>query len=487
MTLDTLRAAYPPFAGDARVYVHGGTCGHSVDVAQFVDELRRASRAAFAEAGCDGACWAAPAATVVREGHTHRFARLDQSGVAPLLICMAGSCDTSDADGGQRRTGLLARLGRNDGTLNDALADGAYGAAAAALAISPDAVIEAVEELGLSGRGGAHFPTGRKWRFASGAGEPPVLVVNAEEGEPGAFKDRHLLEGDPHRMLEGMIIAAHATGARQAFVYINGQARNARASFERALGDATEAGIVGGDALGATVELAIELRSGAGGYVCGEETVILNSIEGQRPIPRFKPPQITVAGVFGRPTLLNNVETLAAATQLFDPPPAPAKLIPLSGAVPRPGLYEVVIDGQSTWESVLAEAGATPSDVAALLLGGPSGSFIPPSQFATPLEMAGLGAGAVTALANGTDIASVTRDLARYNAQESCGECTPCREGTVRLVQLLEAPAIDRARVDDLIDVMTEASLCQLGGMAGRPVASALEIFPEAFTIAAAE
>ena len=115
MTLDTLRAAYPPFAGDARVYVHGGTCGHSVDVAQFVDELRRASRAAFAEAGCDGACWAAPAATVVREGHTHRFARLDQSGVAPLLICMAGSCDTSDADGGQRRTGLLARLGRSDG------------------------------------------------------------------------------------------------------------------------------------------------------------------------------------------------------------------------------------------------------------------------------------------------------------------------------------------------------------------------------------
>ncbi|HJM88584.1 MAG TPA: NADH-ubiquinone oxidoreductase-F iron-sulfur binding region domain-containing protein [Dehalococcoidia bacterium] len=487
MTLDALRAAYPPFDGDARVYVHGGTCGHAVGIAPFIDELRRAGRAAFAEAGCDGACWAAPAATVVRGGHTHRFGRLDESGVAPLLICMAGSCDTRDEDGDESRAGLLARLGRSDGTLNDALAGGAYEAASAALAMSPGEVIDAVDELGLSGRGGAHFPTGRKWRFASGAGEPPVLVVNAEEGEPGAFKDRHLLEGDPHRMLEGMIIAAHATGATQAFVYINGQARNARASFDRALGEATEAGIVGGDALGATVDLAIEVRSGAGGYVCGEETVILNSIEGERPIPRFKPPQITVAGVFGRPTLLNNVETLAAATQLFDPPPAPTKLIPLSGAVPRPGLYEVAIDGQTTWESVLSEAGAASSDVAALLLGGPSGSFVPPSQFATPLEMAGLGAGAVTALASETDLASVTLDLARYNAQESCGECTPCREGTVRLVQLLEAPSVDRARVDELIDVMTEASLCQLGGMAGRPVASVLETFPEAFTIGAAE
>ncbi len=483
MTLASLRAAYPPFEGDARVLVHGGSCGHAVGIAPLIDELRRAARGGFAEAACDGACWAAPAATVLREGHSHRFDRLDESGVAPLLICMAGSCDGGD----ESREGLMARLGRSDGTLGGALAAGGYAAAAQALAIAPGAVIDAVEALGLTGRGGAHFPTDRKWRFASGMGEPPVIVVNAEEGEPGAFKDRHLLEGDPHRLLEGMIIAAHATGATQAYLYVNGQARNARASFERALGEATEAGIVGGDALGAAVDLAIEIRSGAGGYVCGEETVILNSIEGERPVPRFKPPQITVSGLFGRPTLLNNVETLAAVTLLFDPPPAPTKLIPLSGAVPRPGLYEVAVDGQSTWETVLAAAGAAPADVAALLLGGPSGSFVPPSEFATPLEMVGLGAGAVTALAAGTDIAGVTLNLARYNAQESCGECTPCREGTVRLVQLLEAPAIDRARVDELIEVMTEASLCQLGGMAGRPVASALTAFPEAFTIGAAE
>ncbi len=487
--LGSLRAAHPPFEGGARVLVHGGTCGHAVGVAPFIDELRRATPAGFAEAGCDGACWAAPAATVLRERHGHRFARLDETGVAPLLLCLAGSCDEGDDSDAsdESREGLMARLGRSDGTLGGAIAGGAYEAAAGALAMMPGEVIDAVEELGLTGRGGAHFPTGRKWRFASGEGEPPVLVVNAEEGEPGAFKDRHLLEGDPHRLLEGMIIAAHATGATQAYLYVNGQARNARAAFERALAEATDTGIVGGDALGAAVDLEIEVRSGAGGYVCGEETVILNSIEGERPVPRFKPPQITVAGLFGRPTLLNNVETLAAATLLFDPPPAPTKLIPLSGAVPRPGLYEVAVDGHSTWESVLAEAGAAPSDVAALLLGGPSGAFVPPAEFATPLEMAGLGAGAVTALASETDIANVTLDLARYNARESCGECTPCREGTVRLVQLLEAPAIDRAQVDQLIDVITEASLCQLGGMAGRPVASALATFPDAFTIGAAE
>ncbi|MDP6604644.1 MAG: NADH-ubiquinone oxidoreductase-F iron-sulfur binding region domain-containing protein [Dehalococcoidia bacterium] len=489
MTLDALRAAHPGFEGEVRVLVHGGTCGHAVGVAPHGGFLRQSAGDACAEAACDGACWAAPAATVLRPGHSHRFARLDETGVEPLLTCLAGSCDARADDRGERehRGGLMSRLGRTDGTLAGALAAGAYEAAARALAMAPAEVIDAVEAMELTGRGGAHFPTGQKWCFATG-GEPPVLVVNAEEGEPGVFKDRHMLEGDPHRVIEGMLIAAHATGATDACVYINGQARRARAAFEHALAEAAEAGILGGDALGAAVALTIEVRSGAGGYVCGEETVILNSIEGQRPVPRFKPPQITEAGLFGRPTLLNNVETLAAATLLFDPPAAPPKLVPLSGAVARPGLYEVAVDGQATWGSLLeaARGGAhAPPGVGSLLVGGPSGVFVAAEQFDEPLEMAALGAGGLVALAPGGE-ANVTLELARYNARESCGECTPCREGTVRLVELLEAPSLDRPKLDELIDVITEASLCQLGGMAGRPIASALATFPQAFSNGAA-
>jgi NADH:ubiquinone oxidoreductase subunit F (NADH-binding) len=479
LTLEALRIATGSAEGP-QMLVHRGNCGDAVGVGRYADELRDAAGYDVADAACDGACWAAPAATVLREGHVHRFARLDKSGVEPALYCFAGDCDGGDDQSVDARGGLIARLGRTDGTLGAALAAGAYEAAAKALELEPTAVIEAVEAMELTGRGGAHFPVGRKWRFASG-GEPPLLVVNAEEGEPGVFKDRHLLEGDPHRLIEGMVIAAHATGCRRAYVYINGQAKRARATFEWALAEAVGAGVIGDTALGTYVELEIEVRSGAGGYVCGEETVILNSIEGERPVPRFKPPQITEAGVFGQPTLLNNVETLAAVTRLFDDDDAPSKLVSLSGAVPRPGLYEVGIDGESSWASLLAEAGAEPARVQAMLVGGPSGVFVPSNEFETPLEMAALGAGGVVALGTDADVAEIARDLARYNSRESCGECTPCREGTLRLVELLDEPAPDREKIDALIEVMTEASLCQLGGMAGRPVASALDTFPQAF------
>ena len=499
MSLDELRRAFPPPEG-ARLLVHRGTCGDAVEAERYAESLRRDAGDAVVDTACDGACWAAPAATVLRNGHAHRFPRLDDHGIAGPLACLRGECDETGEGAGEEQnevqsevqsgvqsgvvgqTGLLARLGRTDATLAGALAAGAYAAAARALAMEPRAAIDVVEAAQLTGRGGAHFPTARKWGFAAAHGSP-LLVVNAEEGEPGVFKDRHLMEGDPHRLLEGMIIAAHATGARRAYVYVNGQARSARARFERALAEAAAAGIVGGDALGAPVTIEVEVRSGAGGYVCGEETVILNSIEGERPVPRFKPPQITDTGLFGRPTLLHNVETLAAVTLCFDDKTRPpSKLIPLSGAVPRPGLYEPAIDGETTWANVLAGAGANPAEeVQALLVGGPSGVFVLPDAFDAPLEMAALGAGGTVALGHGADIAGIVRDLARYNARESCGECTPCREGTQRLVVLLEAPALDRPAVDGLIEVMTEASLCQLGGMAGRPVASAMTAFPQLF------
>jgi len=472
--LAELRARIALRAPSVRILRHRGTCGDAVGAAMIPFDLR----APVVDAACDGACWAAPAATVVRAGHRHRFARLDRGVPEALAACVRGECDERQAGSGE--SGVAARLGRNDGTLADVLAQGGYAGYAVAAGLPPPRIIEAAHAAGLTGRGGAHFAAATKWGLvAAHADAAKVLVVNAEEGEPGVFKDRHLLEGDPHRLIEGILIACRATGIRDAYVYINGQARNARAVFEHALADARDAGILDSSLGGAPVT--IEVRSGAGGYVCGEESVILNSIEGERPVPRYRPPYATDAGLFGRPTLIHNAETLCAATTIFDSPPPPTKLVPLSGDVPRPGLYEVPVDGNMTWAGVLAMAGAAPGRVQALLLGGPSGRFVLPGEFDAPLEMHPLGAGGTVVLGPRADIARITRELAAYNARESCGECTPCREGTQRLLELLEDPATNRDRIDALIEVMTAASLCALGGMAGRPVTSALAAFPEAF------
>lgn len=484
--LDALRERYPAPA-PGRVLLHLGTCGHAVSAAAYGGDVEgrltgdSASELPMVATACDGACWAAPAATVVRGAHRHRFARVDrESTLDELEACAAGSCD-AEGYAGEGERGLSGRFGRLDGSLGDALSAGAYATLDRALGMERDAILEAIEAGGFTGRGGAHFPVATKWRLTAAHGGTKALVVNAEEGEPGVFKDRHLLEGDPHRLIEGILIACHTTGATRVYVYVNGQARGAQAALRTALAQAQEAGILDGSALGGPEGVTVEVRSGAGGYVCGEESVILNSIEGERPVPRYKPPFATDVGVFGLPTVINNAETLAAVTTFLDDPPPPTKLLPLSGDVARPGLYEVPVDGATTWAGVLAMAGANPSRVRALLLGGPSGTFVMPEAFDEPLEMRALGAGGTVVLGVEADLAAITRDLARYNAQESCGECTPCREGTPRLVQLLDDPVANRERIDELIEVMTEASLCQLGGMAGRPVASALESFPELF------
>ncbi|MDA0269617.1 MAG: NADH-quinone oxidoreductase subunit E, partial [Chloroflexi bacterium] len=392
--------------------------------------------------------------------------------------CLGGECADEYAGRGER--GLTARLGRHDRSLGEALGYGAYATLALVANAPAETVLGLVVSAGVTGRGGAHFETAQKWRLAARHDGPKLLVVNAEEGEPGVFKDRHLIEGDPHRVIEGVLIACHTIGADRAYIYINGQARRARAALEAALAEADAAGILDGRALGGA-PVAIEVRSGAGGYVCGEESVILNSIEGERPVPRFKPPFATDAGLWGRPTVINNVETICAVTTILDDPPPPTKLIPLSGAIARPGLYEVPVDGATTWAGLLAMAGANPHRTRALLLGGPSGRFVPPEEYEEPLTMRGLGAGGIVVLPLDADIARITRSLAAYNAQESCGECTPCREGTQRLVEFLADPMAYRKEIDDLIEVMSEASLCMLGGMAGRPVTSALVLFPEAF------
>jgi len=468
-----------------RILIHRGTAGNAVAVSKYGDRIRNIlgeKSYSVVDASSDGANWAAPSATVVQGTFMRRFARLDLNGVDDVVECFLGNCGGAEKYAGTGEKGITSRMGRNDGSLGDVLAQGAYAALDRVLQSSPEEIISRLAEIGLTGRGGAHFPVAQKWQFARNhLDQQKFLIVNAEEGEPGVFKDRHMLEGDPHRLIEGILIAHHAVQFESVYIYVNGQAKLARFSLEKALSDADQAGIIGGECWGQDFQLTIHVRSGAGGYVCGEESVILNSIEGKRPVPRYKPPFATDFGLFGKPTVINNVETLCAVTTLFDNPPPQTKLISLSGDVPRAGLYEVPVDGAMTWAGMIANTGRNPQEIKAILVGGPSGEFIHFQQFDDVLEMSKLGAGGIIVLNSFTDIQRITNSLAAYNKRESCGECTPCREGSGRLVNLLENVQENEKKIYELVEVMTESSLCQLGGMAGRPILSALEQFANEF------
>jgi NADH-quinone oxidoreductase subunit F len=395
---------------------------------------------------------------------------------------------------------VTARCGVVDpSALDTALAAGGYEGLKAARRLSPAQVTERVSASGLQGRGGAYFPAGRKWETARLRPRPRYFVVNAEEGEPGVFKDRFLLEKDPHLMVEGLLIAAHAIEAERVFVYINGEALLATARLEAALADAKAAGLFEGTE--------VEVRRGAGGYVCGEESVILSSIEGERAVPRLRPPLPVESGLWGRPTVINNVETVANLPFVLTEGPDAFRLVGteshpgtkalcLSGAVRRPGIYEVPLG--TTVRSVVEDlgGGARPGhEVRAVLCGGPSGGLLPPSKFDTPLVGgsldpggAALGAGGIVVIDDSMLIRDVLYHLAAYNAAESCGKCTPCREGAPRMRDLIgqlrqdSAPPDAIDQLDALDEAMASASLCGLGQMAPLPYRSVRTHFFEELT-----
>jgi len=389
---------------------------------------------------------------------------------------------------------LLARCGAVDPRrIDDAIAAGAYGGLARANSMEPSAIVQLVQDAGLLGRGGAYFPAAAKWNATRGYPKPRYLVVNAEEGEPGVFKDRYILELDPHLLVEGMLIAARAIEADAVYIYINGEARAAAARLQRALEDARWSGLLG------KPPLRVEIRRGAGGYVCGEESVILSSIEGQRAVPRLRPPFPVEAGLWGRPTVINNVETLcnlpsilnegATAFRAAGTAEHPGtKVVSVSGAVRRPGVYEVPF-GTTLRQiiDIVAGGAAAGRTLRAALCGGPSGSLLPPALWDAPfaperLDDAGAspGAGGIVVIDDAMRIRDVVRHLTAYNAKESCGKCTPCREGTTRMRDILDEPAADaRQRLDELAEAVTAASLCGLGQMAPLPYISARRYFPD--------
>jgi formate dehydrogenase len=351
-------------------------------------------------------------------------------------------------------------------------------------------VLEAVDGAGLRGLGGAGFPTGRKWRFVRAEPAPRLLAVNADEGEPGTFKDRWYMERDPHRFLEGVLLAAWAIEAKAAYVYVRDEYPAARAILAREIEALKRAGLGGG------VEL--HLRRGAGAYICGEESAMLESIEGKRGLPRHKPPYPAQVGLFGRPTLIHNVETLWWLRDIVEKGPAwfagqgrrghkGVRAFSVSGRVAKPGV-KIAPAGITAQELIDEHCGgmAPGHKFKGYLPGGASGGILPASMANLPLDFGTLeahgcfiGSAAVVVLSERDRIRDVALNLMRFFEDESCGQCTPCRVGTEKAVKLMEKPKWDTALLAELSQAMRDASICGLGQAAPNPLATALRYFPE--------
>ena len=458
-------------------------------------------------APCLGLCEHAPAALFSQGGARQARALGGLDPEKPEQLCAGKGQQPGSRLGGSLRL-LTANCGKGrPTTLAEYQAGGGYAGLHQALQMSPTAVIAEVKAAGLVGRGGAAFPTGLKWEGAANApGETKYVVCNADESEPGTFKDRVLMEEDPHQVLEGLMIAGYAVGAQKGYIYVRGEYPHAFASLQNAVAEAQQAGLLGEDVAGSGFPFDIELRLGAGAYICGEETALFESIEGKRGFPRLKPPFPTTHGLFGCPTAINNVETLCnvplilaggatAFRQLGTEKSPGPKLFCLSGDVQRPGVYEVPF-GVSLRTLLEEMAGGVRGGrkLQAILFGGAAGAFATPEHLDVELSFEGLrsaglplGSGVILVLDEGRDLRRLLNGLGRFFAHESCGKCYPCQLGTQRQAEILERLAAgaplpgDARRLADIAQTMSDASICGLGQTAGWAVQSALKTWPQLF------
>jgi NADH-quinone oxidoreductase subunit F len=470
-------------------------------------------------APCLGLCEHAPA-VLVGDRAVGEAADIDPdellSAETPLPGSIMGGHGLTNHDLANGQTGdqasdlriLTANCGKGSPTsLVEYIARGGYAGLKQALGMAPEAVIAQVKASGLVGRGGAAFPTGVKWEGAANAdGAPKYMVCNADESEPGTFKDRVLLEEDPQRVLEGMLIAAYAISAEQGYLYIRGEYPHAYRVMQEAVDQARQAGYLGTNILGSGFNFDVELRQGAGAYICGEETALFESIEGKRGFPRIKPPFPTTHGLFGKPTAINNVETLCNVPYILEHGPSAyrqigtekspgPKLFCVSGDVTHPGLYEVPF-GITIRHLVYDLAGGVRDGRAlqTILFGGAAGAFATPDQLDVhmsfeDLRQAGLplGSGVVMVFDERRDPRDVLARLGRFFAHESCGKCYPCQLGTQRQYEILSRLKAgkplpgDAERLADVGWTMTDASLCGLGQTAATAVLSAMKVWPELF------
>lgn len=457
---------------------------------------------------CLGLCERAPAALAIKAGDPVRTAVAAPATVHDAVVA-ASAPDSAPEEppaalavpqaGGDELI-LLRRVGVVDpSSLDDYRAHGGYTALRRAFELGPAGVIREVTDSGLVGRGGAAFPTGRKWQAtASQPDHPHYVVCNADESEPGTFKDRVLMEGDPYALVEAMTIAAYATGAHQGYLYLRGEYPRALHRLEHALAQARARGLLGDDILGQGYAFDIEIRRGAGAYICGEETALFNSIEGYRGEPRSKPPFPVERGLFGKPTVENNVETLVNVLPILTMG-APAyaaigtgkstgpKLFCVSGSVARPGIYELPFG--ATLGELLELAGAR-DGLRAVMLGGAAGGFVRADELDIPLTFEGtreagttLGSGVVMAFDDTVPLPRLLLRIAEFFRDESCGQCVPCRVGTVRQEEALHrivertgaAAADDIALLREVGRAMRDASICGLGQTAWNAVESAID------------
>ena len=427
-------------------------------------------RVRFVAAPCIGACDRAPAAAVghqlVAPAHLDELTRID-SAPHPAPPPDAVRMDDYVAAGGYE-------------VLRDLLAG----------TRSRDDVLAIMDDAALRGLGGAGFPTGRKWRIVSGQTGPRMMAVNGDEGEPGTFKDRHYLARDPHRMIEGTLIAAHVVGVERCFIYMRDEYPEIIALLHEELDRVRAAGLAD--------HVEIELRRGAGAYICGEESAMIESIEGKRGLPRHRPPYVAEVGLFGRPTLVNNIETLHWVRDIIengaawfnaqgkDGHPGP-RSYSVSGRVARPGV--VIAPAGSTVRELIARCGGMAEGhvFKGYLPGGASGGILPADKGDIPLDFGGelaeegcfVGSHAVVVLSDQDNMWDAARNLMKFFAHESCGQCTPCRNGTEKAVAMMGAASPDTALLGELAVAMADASICGLGQAASNPLVSVMRHFPE--------
>jgi NADH:ubiquinone oxidoreductase, NADH-binding (51 kD) subunit len=513
------------------ILIGSATCGKSAGAALvksvIQDELEKEGvDAEIIEVGCIGLCYAEPIITIFKRGKPGIFygnvtkktaAEIVKSYIAednPLPEYALGTVGEGEIEGippffdNEVLKPQVRRILRNCGiidpkNINHYIANGGYSGFMGAIKITPDEVIEKIKESGLRGRGGAGFPTWMKWQFCrDSGGETRYLICNADEGDPGAFMNRSLLESDPHSVLEGILIAGYVIGAKKAYIYCRAEYPLALDHLKHAIKQMREYGFLGENIWGSGFNFDIEIKEGAGAFVCGEETALIASVEGKRGTPRTRPPFPTTSGLFGKPTVINNVETLASVALIMQKNPDKfaefgtesskgTKTFSLVGAIERPGLIEVPL-GTTLREVIFDIGGGIPKGrkFKAVQIGGPSGGCLPEDFIDTPIDydsltMAGaiMGSGGLVIMDESTCMVEVSRYFLQFSQRESCGKCVPCRLGAKQMLDVLtditegNGKPEDVQLLKDLAEGIKKGSLCGLGQNTPNPVLTTLKFF----------